>query len=31
MGTDETGGIIMEVVQRPPYYDPEKGTQYVSE
>lgn len=31
MGTDEVGGIIMEVVQRPPDYDPEKGTQYVAE
>lgn len=25
MGTDKIGGIIMEVVQRPPDYDPEKG------
>lgn len=31
MGTDETGGIIMEVVQRPPDYDPEKSSQYVTE
>jgi methylmalonyl-CoA/ethylmalonyl-CoA epimerase len=30
MGTDGIGGIIMEVVQRPPNYDPVKGTQYVS-
>ena len=31
MGTDEVGGIVMEVVQRPPDYDPEKGTRYVAE
>jgi methylmalonyl-CoA/ethylmalonyl-CoA epimerase len=30
MGTDEVGGIIMELVQQPPDYDPEKGAQYVS-
>ena len=30
MGTDAMGGIIMEVVQRPPDYDPEKGLHYVS-
>lgn len=28
MGTDKIGGIIMEVVQRPPDYDPEKGVRY---
>jgi hypothetical protein len=30
MGTDAMGGIIMEVVQRPPDYDPEKGPRYAS-
>lgn len=28
MGTDKVGGIIMEVVQHPSDYDPEKGGQY---
>ncbi len=28
MGTDKVGGIIMEVVQRPPGFDPEKGATY---
>ena len=28
MGTDEIGGIIIEVVQLPPDFDPEVGTQY---
>ena len=31
MGTDKIGGIIMELVQRPPDYDPEKGVKYVSD
>ena len=31
LGTDKIGGIIMEVVQRPPGYDPNKPTQYVKE
>ena len=31
MGTDEIGGIIMEVVQRPSEYDPEEGVRYRSE
>lgn len=30
MGTDKIGGIIMEVVQHPPDYDPEKGVRYES-
>lgn len=30
MGTDKIGGIIMEVVQVPPDYDPKKGVQYKS-
>jgi methylmalonyl-CoA/ethylmalonyl-CoA epimerase len=28
MGSDKVGGIVMEVVQRPPDYDPEKGVRY---
>ena len=28
MGTDKIGGIIMEIVQRPPDYDPQKGVRY---
>jgi methylmalonyl-CoA/ethylmalonyl-CoA epimerase len=28
LGTDQPGGIIFEVVQRPPDYDPEKGVRY---
>jgi methylmalonyl-CoA/ethylmalonyl-CoA epimerase len=28
VGTDKIGGIVMEVVQRPPNYDPEKGVRY---
>ncbi len=28
MGSDKVGGIIMEVVERPPDYDPEKGVRY---
>jgi methylmalonyl-CoA/ethylmalonyl-CoA epimerase len=28
MGTDKIGGIIMEIVQRPPDYDPGKGVRY---
>ncbi len=28
LGTDKVGGIIMEVVQRPPDYDPAKGVRY---
>jgi 4-hydroxyphenylpyruvate dioxygenase-like putative hemolysin len=28
MGSDKIGGIIMEVVERPPDYDPEKGVRY---
>lgn len=28
LGTDEIGGIIIEVVQLPPDFDPEVGTQY---
>ena len=28
MGSDKIGGIIMEIVQRPPDYDPEKGVRY---
>ena len=28
MAGDKTGGIIMELVQRPPNYDPEKGVKY---
>jgi len=28
MATDKIGGIIMEVIQRPPDYDPEKGVRY---
>ena len=28
MGSDKIGGIVMEVVQRPPDYDPEKGVKY---
>ena len=28
MGSDKVGGIIMEIVQRPPDYDPEKGVRY---
>jgi catechol 2,3-dioxygenase-like lactoylglutathione lyase family enzyme len=28
MGSDRVGGIIMEIVQRPPDYDPEKGVRY---
>ena len=31
MGTDKVGGIIMEVVQHPSDYDPEKGTQYIDQ
>jgi methylmalonyl-CoA/ethylmalonyl-CoA epimerase len=30
MGTDDIGGIIMELVQLPSDYDPEQGAQYVS-
>jgi methylmalonyl-CoA/ethylmalonyl-CoA epimerase len=28
LDSDKVGGIIMEVVQRPPNYDPQKGVQY---
>ena len=28
MGSDKIGGIIIEIVQRPPDYDPEKGVRY---
>ncbi len=31
MGTDKVGGIIMEVVQHPSDYDPEKGVQYIDQ
>jgi methylmalonyl-CoA/ethylmalonyl-CoA epimerase len=29
LGTDKVGGIVMEVIQHPANYDPEKGGQYV--
>jgi len=29
LGTDKIGGIIMEIVQQPPGFDPEKGIQYI--
>jgi hypothetical protein len=28
LGTDKTGGIIMEIVQRPDDFDPEKAIQF---
>ncbi len=31
LGTDKVGGMIMEVVQQPPNYDPKKPTEYVKE
>lgn len=31
MGTDRVGGIIMEVVQHPSDYDPERGAQYIDQ
>ena len=31
MGTDKVGGIIMEVVQHPSDYDPDRGVQYIDQ